>query len=84
MRYKTLLMPVLRWLWACAAGLQVFAATGPSIARVWDEEILAGIRMDCPNPPVHARNLFHQWGTRHDAADQGGVADLGRYPHFRG
>lgn len=66
MRYKTPLMPVLRWLWACAAGLQVFAATGPSIARVWDEEILAGIRMDRPNPPVHARNLFHLSAAMYD------------------
>lgn len=30
-----------------------------SIARVWNEEILAAIRIDKPNPPVHARNLFH-------------------------
>lgn len=66
MRYKTLLMPVLRCLLACAAGAQVFAATGPSIARVWDEEILAGIRMDRPNPPVHARNLFHLSAAMYD------------------
>ena len=30
-----------------------------SVARVWDEQILAAIRIDRPNPPVHARNLFH-------------------------
>ncbi len=30
-----------------------------SIARVWDEEILAAIRVDFPRPPIHARNLFH-------------------------
>ena len=30
-----------------------------SVARQWDEEILAAIRIDLPRPPVHARNLFH-------------------------
>lgn len=33
--------------------------TGNSIARLWNEEILAAIRLDFPNPTVHARNLFH-------------------------
>jgi hypothetical protein len=47
---------------SCFAGFitaDVFAAPAPSIARIWDEEILAAIRIDTPNPPVHARNLFH-------------------------
>jgi hypothetical protein len=30
-----------------------------SIARVWNEEALDAIRIDFPNPGVHARNLFH-------------------------
>ncbi len=30
-----------------------------SVARTWDEETLAAIRIDSPRPPVHARNLFH-------------------------
>lgn len=30
-----------------------------SIARIWNEETLAAIRVDFPNPPVHSRNLFH-------------------------
>lgn len=30
-----------------------------SIARIWNEEILNAIRIDLPNPAVHARNLFH-------------------------
>ena len=30
-----------------------------SVARQWDEEALAAIRIDFPRPPVHARNLFH-------------------------
>jgi hypothetical protein len=34
------------------------ARTG-SIAREWDEALLAAIRIDTPRPTVHARNLFH-------------------------
>lgn len=30
-----------------------------SVARHWNEENLAAIRIDFPNPPVHAHNLFH-------------------------
>lgn len=30
-----------------------------SAARDWDEAILDAIRRSIPNPPVHARNLFH-------------------------
>src|SRR5713101_3626785 len=37
------------------------AADGPdwSVARRWDEALLEAIRRSLPNPPVHARNLFH-------------------------
>ena len=35
------------------------AATGQSVARQWNEELLAAIRRDNPRPVVHARNLFH-------------------------
>lgn len=31
----------------------------PTIARIWNQQILSAIRIDRPNPPVHARNLFH-------------------------
>src|SRR5438874_5695029 len=30
-----------------------------SVARRWDDALLDGIRRALPNPPVHARNLFH-------------------------
>ena len=30
-----------------------------STAQWWDEALLDGIRKDIPNPPVHARNLYH-------------------------
>ena len=33
--------------------------SGWSVARRWDEALLAAIRRALPNPPVHARNLFH-------------------------
>ena len=32
---------------------------GWSVARRWDEALLDAIRRALPNPPVHARNLFH-------------------------
>ncbi len=32
---------------------------GRSIARTWNEALLAAIRLDFPAPTVHARNLFH-------------------------
>ncbi len=43
------------------------SAAGQSVAREWNEEILAAIRIDRPNPPVHARNLFHLAGAMYDA-----------------
>src|SRR5438034_785273 len=49
---------------ACAALLALAlgaarAEAAPSAARVWDEQLLAAIRVDIPKPPAHARNLFH-------------------------
>src|SRR5438094_5659202 len=35
------------------------AHPGWSVARTWDEALLDAIRRALPNPPVHARNLFH-------------------------
>lgn len=35
------------------------ATHSQSVARVWNEQNLDAIRADFPNPPVHARNLFH-------------------------
>jgi hypothetical protein len=37
----------------------VAAGKSGSIARRWDEQILAGIRLDFPAPTVHSRNLYH-------------------------
>lgn len=49
------------------------AANGPadptprSIARVWNEEALAAIRVDLPHPPAQARNLFSLSVAMYDA-----------------
>ncbi|HEX2110214.1 MAG TPA: vanadium-dependent haloperoxidase [Gaiellaceae bacterium] len=40
---------------------------GQSVARVWNEAILAAIRRDTPAPTVHARNLFHTSAAMWDA-----------------
>lgn len=42
-------------------------ASGQSVARQWNEECLAGIRLDFPAPTVHARNLFHFSAAMWDA-----------------
>ena len=42
-------------------------AEGHSIARVWDEQLLALIRQVVPAPTVHARNLFHVSAAMWDA-----------------
>ncbi len=38
-----------------------------TIARDWDEQTLAAIRIDKPHPPVHARNLFSLSVVMYDA-----------------
>ena len=38
-----------------------------SVARRWDEALLDAIRRALPNPPVHARNLFHAAAAMWDA-----------------
>jgi hypothetical protein len=47
-----------------------------SVARRWDEALLDAIRRALPNPPVHARNLYHlsaamwdAWSTYDPTAD---------------
>ena len=42
----------------CAAGAGS-TASAQSVARSWNDQILDAIRIDFPNPTVHARNLFH-------------------------
>jgi hypothetical protein len=38
---------------------QVADQVTSSVARRWDDALLDAIRRSLPNPPVHARNLFH-------------------------
>ena len=40
---------------------------GQSVARLWNETLLAAIRRDFPAPVVHARNLFHVSAAMWDA-----------------
>lgn len=50
-------VPALACLWL---GLLMPASRAEwSVAREWNEENLAAIRISFPDPPVHARNLFH-------------------------
>lgn len=42
-------------------------AQTPSVARIWNEQLLAAIRIDRPHPPVHARNLFGVSAAMYDA-----------------
>lgn len=46
---------------AAATGAEAVGRDAPprSAARVWNEELLAAIRIDIPKPPAQARNLFH-------------------------
>jgi len=37
-----------------------------SVARIWNEALLASIREDVPRPTVHARNLFHSSAMMYD------------------
>ncbi len=45
----------------------IAAGKSGSVARRWDEQILAAIRRDVPRPTVHARNLFHMSAAMWDA-----------------
>jgi hypothetical protein len=40
-------------------GSLVSAQASNSVARQWNEALLNAIRKNSPNPPAHARNLFH-------------------------
>jgi hypothetical protein len=39
----------------------------PSVARIWNEALLEGIRNDNARPTVHARNLWHVSAAMYDA-----------------
>jgi hypothetical protein len=58
-------------LFACALALAFFASAkdlhGQSAARQWNEQLLTSIRQTIPNPPQHARNLFHMATAMYNA-----------------
>src|SRR5687768_11783883 len=57
---RSFAMRFLRFVLALLIGSAVARAEAVlSIAREWNEQALASIRIDSPHPPVHARNLFH-------------------------
>jgi hypothetical protein len=51
---------------ASAGGLHAVSA-----AREWNELLLSAIRQTIPNPPQHARNLFHDFHDRHVGSQAG-------------
>ncbi len=67
----------------CPAEL-VSVARDRSIARRWDEQALAAIRLDLPRPTVHARNLFHLSAAMWDAWNAYGDVGPGGKPRARG
>jgi hypothetical protein len=67
-------MPVLCWrlgaILAAAFAAAVcapLALAAPSVARLWDEQLLHAISIDTARPTVHARNLFHLSAAMYDA-----------------
>lgn len=60
--------PLLRLacVWGPLVALRIQAAD-PTVARLWNESLLDAIRIDVPNPPVHARNLFSLSVAMYDA-----------------
>lgn len=62
----------LRMVRSAWAGLLLFvlvvpAASGQTVARLWDEALLDAIRIDFPAPTVHSRNLYHTSAAMYDA-----------------
>ena len=59
---RTLVLPLIAVIVATPAAHAVQSA-----ARVWNEQLLAAIRINLPNPPAHARNLHHTAVAMYDA-----------------
>jgi hypothetical protein len=51
----------------CALSPNDPALAAPSVARIWDEQLLHAISIDTARPTVHARNLFHLSTAMYDA-----------------
>lgn len=59
--------PFAALLLACVGFAAPESRAGTAIARVWNEQNLAAIRIDSPHPPVQARNLFSVATCMYDA-----------------
>ena len=57
--------------------------TTPSVARTWNEQLLDAIRRNVPNPPGHARNLFHTAVAMYDAWAAYDTTAIGYIHHER-
>jgi hypothetical protein len=75
-RNKTTRAPVRKQAKAAATTKSTTSSLGPivrgapvvhSAAREWNEQLLAAIRINVPNPPAHARNLHHMSVAMYDA-----------------
>lgn len=69
MRTVTMLAVLAAGVAACDSGdvPQTADARDPSIAKIWNEVLLEGIRNDNARPTVHARNLWHVSAAMYDA-----------------
>jgi hypothetical protein len=61
-RLSRLALPALALLLIAPSAMAV-----PSVARQWDDQLLSAIRVNLPNPPAHARNIFHTATAMYDA-----------------
>lgn len=70
---------------ACAFSLTPVAGPAASaqdsVARQWDEALLAAIRIDTPRPTVHARNLYHTSAAMYDAWAAYDATAIGQFVH---
>jgi hypothetical protein len=63
---RNLLSPKILVLALLLAGSS-FQLRAQSVARQWNEALLEAVRLSFPDPPVHARNLFHVSVAMYDA-----------------
>src|SRR5439155_22065563 len=72
---------------SCPATPTITSHPDWTVARRWDEALLDAIRRALPNPPVHARNLFHTSVAMWDAwatYDPDATGDLFTEKHTAG
>ena len=70
MQKPLLNLPLLRLAalsWLAITSFASKAQAVPTAARDWNEQTLAAIRINLPNPPAHARNLNHVAVAMYDA-----------------